>query len=521
MAISAIIQDASKLDGLMLCEDPIVVSLQKKHINSVRSIITANYDVYHVEAQGPAQIVALTELTKAVRHLGPGKVFPITASVYDSWHSESGLTEKGSNKSRQEVKEQANEKVNALLESAIAAKASDVHINVRESTKIFFRIAGTLVFQQQWTAEIGHSVVTSMFQHYAKTAHGAKESARDGKFYHNVVDGRCFMVRLNKLLMVDNGVTCKCRLRETEEKVDLSMAGYNERQQQQFKTMLSRGSGLLVITGSVNSGKSTTMTSLLRDIPDHFAVLEVSDTVEVRLPGVCHVELPSDGEGVDERIASIQDAVVRQDSDYLAIGEIRNRVTAAQAEIMGLQGKFVLSTGHSSDCMAFYQRMISPMDFGMSQNTVLAPGFMVGLVSQSLVEALCPSCCLDRPTDEAVTRSSFNSADELIEFFRGGLGSMVDGFRYHKPGGCDTCNSTGLSGRTVVAEVMPFDDELRTLLRNNDYAGMPAWMAARQIDTKHGHALDKVKAGKLDLLQVARRISPLGPDTLGDRWGIA
>ena len=518
MAMNTVIQDASKLDGLMLCEDAGVLALQRKHQNSLRSIVTVNYDIYHVEPREPRQIVALTELTKAVRQLGPGKAYQITAAVYDSWQSTGGTREVTTSYSRQQVKAQANEAVNALLESAIAARASDIHINIREVTRVHFRIAGTLMFQQQWTQEVGHSVITSMFQHYAKTGHGAKETARDGKFYHDAIDGRCFMVRLNKLLMVDNGITCKCRLRETEEEMDLAKAGYSEHQQQQFKTMMSRGAGLLAVTGSVNSGKSTTLTALLRDIPPHYSILEISDTVEVRLPGVCHVELPADGEDLETRIAAIQDAVVRQDSDYLAIGEIRNRITAAQAEVMGLQGKFVLSTGHASDCMAFYQRMISPMDFGMSLNTVLSPGFMVGLVSQSLVEALCLQCAQAKPNPDAVARSAFNSPDELIEHFHQGLGNAASNIRYHNAGGCDTCRVTGLSGQTVVAEVLPFDDELRSLLRSNRHEALPEWMSDRQIETKHGHALGKVLMGQIDPLHVARRINALGPDTLPSRW---
>ena len=513
MAAVTPIEDVGELQDLVPCEEPLVAEALSG-IGELRALVSSTYDIYYVEPRTPAGAVELSDLKRKVRQLGPGAERKVSLAVYDSW--------KGSGqarvRSKQREQEQANQFVNELIEQAVQSRASDIHINIREETAVHFRVHGMLVARQRVGAAIGLAIVASLFQHYAKTAYGAKEEARDGKFYFTSGDGQQFMVRLNKLATVDGGITCKVRLRETEDKMDLEAAGYSQRQLRAFQAMLGRGTGLLVITGAMNSGKSTTMTALLREIPRQYSVLEVSDTVEVRLDGVCHVELPADGEQLAERIAAVQDAVVRQDADYLAIGEIRNRKTATLAEAMGLQGKFVVSTGHASDAVAFYQRMVSSADFGMSVNTVLAPKFMVGLVSQALVETLCPSCAQAKPDEASVARSMHASAAEALRYYQAGLGEAAGGIRYQAPAGCDACMRTGLAGRTIVAEALPFDDDLRRIFRQGDFTQVPDWMQERRLETKHHHGLDKVLAGQVDPMHLARRIDALGPANVPN-WG--
>ena len=511
-----VIEDIEVIDGLVPSDEASVMMAQADTARAgVLAVVTNTYDIYFVRAQTPAAAVELTKLIRLVRTLGPGKECQISKSVYESWMAQNAH-EQSSGTTRERSTE-ANQAVNDLLDSAIAAKASDVHINVREETIIQYRIHGSLVQRQRVTAKIGHALVASLFQHYAGTSYGIKEEARDGKFYYTCM-GKSYMVRLNKVVMVDHGVTCKMRLRQTDEKVDLVESGYSPHQLTLFRQMMSSGTGLLILTGAVNSGKSTTMTALLRQIPPQFAILEISDTVEVRLDNVCHVELPSDGENLQKRIASIRDAVVRQDSDYLAIGEIRNRVTASQAEVLGLQGKFVISTGHSADAISFYQRMVSKEDFGMSVETVLGPDFVRGIVSQTLIEIICTGCSNELPAEDVVARTAFDSPQAIRDHYLQGLGERARGIRYHNPEGCEACVGTGLSGRTVVAEVLPFNNNLREILRTGDYHRVRDWMTEQQIETKHEHALPKVLAGQIDPLHLGRRIDSLGPKTVPS-WG--
>ena len=506
-----VIGNMADLDGISLSQNPTVLKVLKDHQKNCHAIVTHMYDIYYVQPRNPVEQIAYNEVKRTVRRQGDGAERPLTESVFKSWSA-------GEEQSNQMTRKQAaNDQVDELLEMAISARASDIHINIKTETQIQLRIHGVLIEHAQFSAHEGQAIVAVMFQSYALTSFG-QEEAQDGQFYYTSKRGRTYLIRLNKLIMVGGGITCKCRLRDTADVTDLGTAGYSMAQLDLLSEMMSRGQGLLVITGGVNSGKSTSLTALLNSIPDCYSILEISDTVEVRLPHVCHVELPSEGENLEKRIAAVQDSTVRQDSDYLAIGEMRNRATASKAEVMGLQGRFVLSTGHASDPASFYLRMTSTADFGMSVNTVLSPRFMVGLVSQTLVETLCPACALQSPDPLAIARTIFTTPAAYVAHLQHGLGEAATGIRFHRPGGCSECYSTGLSGRTVIAEILPFDAATRAIFRSGNFDQVKAHMAERHLETKHEHALHKVLAGKVDPLLLARRIDPLGATNIST-WG--
>ena len=81
----------------------------------------------------------------------------------------------------------------------------------------------------------------------------------------------------------------------------------------------------------------------------------------------------------------------------------------------------------------------------MSVNTVLSPRFMVGLVSQTLVETLCPACALQTPIRWQLHAPPSHTA-AYVTHLQHGLGKAATGIRFHRPRGCSECYSTGLSG---------------------------------------------------------------------------
>ena len=60
---------------------------------------------------------------------------------------------------------------------------------------------------------------------------------------------------------------------------------------------------------------------------------------------------------------------------------------------------------------------------------------MVGIVSQRLIETLCPQCSTRQPAIEAIERSIYSSAEALLAELREGLGAGAKSIRFHSPGG--------------------------------------------------------------------------------------
>ena len=145
-------------------------------------------------------------------------------------------------------------------------------------------------------------------------------------------------------------------------------------------------------------------------------------------------------------------ALLRQDPEVIAVGEIRDRATAEVAFQASLTGHLVLSTYHAGSASAVVGRLA---DMGI-EPYLLRSG-LLAVVGQRLVRRLC-SCA--REGDPAEPRER--------------LGLAVERFRV--PVGCPSCGGTGYQGRLVLAEL--FDPEApevaRAILARADVARVEA-----------------------------------------------
>lgn len=371
--------------------------------------------------------------------------------------------------------------VEYIFADAISHGASDVHIRVRrQETVVLLRIHGRLIPYQSYSRVVGLRLCRTAFNYFARTRQDFSEHLpMDGSFDFSR-DGKRYGVRMNLMPEV-RGCTLVARLRNPHQVIRLEDAGYGDMQRAAILQGLRRSGGLMLFSGPTNSGKSTTMTNLLAEIPEERSVISIEDPVEVQLPHVSQVDLSSQPEDV-----SLQDLLgctVRQDPDLLALAEIRDEKTARYAENMALQGRFVISTLHTDSVAAIPLRLIR---LGMDESNLFTPGFLNLLISQALVPMLCRHCRQDRHPN--ITEH---------ERYRTLLEDTQGCMRYRNPVGCEHC-SLGVTGRTLVAEVLPVTRWVRKLIRAQDYDGIGDYMEQENIISRRSHAREKILAGLLD-----------------------
>ncbi|PKK39217.1 hypothetical protein ABB02_01449 [Clostridiaceae bacterium JG1575] len=125
----------------------------------------------------------------------------------------------------------------------------------------------------------------------------------------------------------------------------LEKLGLSEAQLAGLRELFFEGFSLLVITGETGSGKSTTLKALVRSLTLRGAkVVSIEDPVEINVPGSLEVSL-HEAIGLDYERAIF--ASLRQDPDYLAIGEIRDQKTCDHCIRAALSGHPVVTTLHS------------------------------------------------------------------------------------------------------------------------------------------------------------------------------
>jgi general secretion pathway protein E len=212
-------------------------------------------------------------------------------------------------------------------------------------------------------------------------------------------------------------------------------------------------SGAIILSGPAGSGKTTTIYAILRELAaaaqGRRSLTTLEDPIEVAVPGVAQSQV-NPGAGFTMEVGLR--ALLRQDPEVIAVGEIRDRATAEVAFQASLTGHLVLSTFHAGSASAVVGRLA---DMGI-EPYLLRSG-LLAVVAQRLVRRLC-ACA--RAGDPGEPRER--------------LGLAVEGFRV--PVGCDECGGSGYKGRLVLAEL--FDPEwpevARAILAQADVSRLEA-----------------------------------------------
>ncbi len=151
---------------------------------------------------------------------------------------------------------------------------------------------------------------------------------------------------------------------------------------------IHRRSGLILVTGTTGSGKSTTLAAALEELNEsrqsHIITLE--DPIEYLFQNkhsfFSQRELNSD----TARFSTALRASLRQNPDVIMIGEIRDEETAQLALRASETGHLVLSTLHSSGVVEAIERLgnLFPENHGATSRMLLSRQ-LVGVINQKLL----------------------------------------------------------------------------------------------------------------------------------------
>lgn len=155
-----------------------------------------------------------------------------------------------------------------------------------------------------------------------------------------------------------------------------------------IKPLTRYQNGLILITGSVGSGKSTTMASLVdfinKDREDHILTLE--DPIEyVFLSQGCHVNQREVGAHTESFPKALRGAL-REDPDIIVVGEMRNLETIQLALTAAETGHLVLATLHTGNAPRTLDRVLDVFPVEQrDQIRIMVSESLRGVISQQLV----------------------------------------------------------------------------------------------------------------------------------------
>jgi len=341
--------------------------------------------------------------------------------------------------------------VNLILQRAVEARASDIHIEPFENRlKVRYRIDGVLQEVEAPPARSTAAVI-SRVKIMAKLNIAERRLPQDGRIMHRV-QGKELDLRVSTV-PTSHGESVVMRILDREAvTLDFDSLGFAPDTKQAFIHALEMPHGIILVTGPTGSGKTTTLYTALSQLnsPER-KIITVEDPVEYQLEGINQIQAKS---SIGLTFASALRAIVRQDPDVIMIGEMRDLETAKIAIQSALTGHLVLSTLHTNDAAGGVTRML---DMGVED--YLLTSTVNAIMAQRLVRRLDPE-----------TRQPFQVLPEMIEEM--GLRELTDEpeITLYRPGTSDA-NPTGYLGRLSIIELLTMSDEIRRMVMRQATAG--------------------------------------------------
>jgi MSHA biogenesis protein MshE len=342
--------------------------------------------------------------------------------------------------------------IETVFEDAVAAKASDIHIEPDETVlRIRRRIDGVLQEQVMDEKAIVPALV-SRLKLMAGLDISERRLPQDGRFNIKLKQ-KNVDVRFSTMPTQYGEAVVMRLLDHSEGVLGLNQIGLSTDLMARMQKAIHRPHGLLLVTGPTGSGKTTTLYAALNELnrPEK-KIITAEDPVEYRLPRINQVQINTKV-GLD--FARVLRTTLRQDPDVILVGEIRDQETAEIALRAAITGHLVMSTLHTNDAVSTAIRLI---DMGVE-------GFLVAsavhaIIAQRLVRRVCDKCSTDHELDVSQKAWLVGAVGE----------ERAETMRFRHGTGCPACGRTGYKGRAAIHEMLEMDGALADALRRQDYA---------------------------------------------------
>jgi type IV pilus assembly protein PilB len=368
--------------------------------------------------------------------------------------------------------------VSTLLEFAVKAKASDIHIEpLEDKTRVRYRIDGIL-YEKLILPKSVHESVISRIKILSGMKIDEKRLPQDGRF--NFKTGNQDVdLRISSLPSVFGEKMVMRLLEKTVRVPELADLGLRGMALTNLETAIRVPHGIVLITGPTGSGKTTTLYSLLSKInTPRVNILTLEDPVEYQIPGITQVQINPQARLT---FASGLRSFLRQDPNIIMVGEIRDKETAELAIQASLTGHLVFSTLHTNSASGALPRLLD-----MDMEPFLLVSAMTCIVGQRVCRRICPVC-----------KESYSPAAEVVEDIKKILGPLLKSpdFVLYRGKKCPECNNTGYSGRIGIYEVLPVSEKIGRLILERTPSGKI------EAEAKMGGMIDMKQDGYLKVVE--------------------
>lgn len=403
-----------------------------------------------------------------------------------------------------------------ILVQAVRAHASDIHLEIyADRAEIKFRIHGLIYKIGELDSRTINRLVNYVYN--VAAAEGSKDTQYNAEEMQDAlldtyleIDGmrRHYKLRLQTAPCYPNAVTIVMRLLpvDAQLKITLNELGYSAYQIKLLERAQAKPVGVTIVAGTTGSGKSTTLATMLTEVfrrtKGSKKILTTEDPPEYAIPGANQINLSIKRiELVEEENIFVKaiKVAMRCDPDIIMVGEVRDERSATLLSSAVLSGHQVFTTVHASSAVAIYNRLLN---LGFENHVLSSPAFLALLIYQTLVPVSCKKCALSY---DVFVKQSASDPDVQAVLARLHVlmkksaykNNKLETVRFVNSEGCTECRK-GISGRTVLAEMLDPNSEVLAAFRSFDFESAEKIWRSQGGKTVLEHGIDKIFQGLVD-----------------------
>lgn len=279
----------------------------------------------------------------------------------------------------------------------------------------------------------------------------------------------------------------------TKLKLELQELIYNQEIRILTEKLLNKSQGVVLVIGENNSGKSTTLYSLINaksNIGVNVATIE--NRIKYNLPEINQTEISRSNDFDYEKAI---DNFVSDKVESILVNHLSEEEKIKMASLAVEKNLFVLTSLNANNPYSALEKLLFPSESSTIINN------LNGIINQRLLRKLCPYCRIEYKSSE-------------VELNRFGISEKLRHNLYlannTQDNSCPYCQGVGYRGQIPIYEVLEIDNEIKnTILQKGEFEDLKEFFEQHNVNDLLNYALNLVIAGETTFSEIERVLSDI------------